>query len=178
MGSTDRPTANLLGALTVALGDEIEESLRGALDLGETAAAALVSIGTRPGTSVGELAKVIGKEQSTTVRVVDRLETSGLVVRAQAADDARRVELRLTEEGRRSSGRILEGRHEVLAGALRGLDDGSRARLHELLDRLLASMASSRERARNICRLCDHGVCRGSSCPVGRAFVEGDEERG
>lgn len=178
MGSTDRRTANLLGALTVALGDEIEESLRVTLDLGETAAAALVSIATGPGTSVGDLAKVIGKEQSTTVRVVDRLETSGLVVRTQADDDARRVELRLTEEGRRSSERILEGRHEVLAGALGRLDDESRAGLHEILDRLLASMASSRERARNICRLCDHGVCRGSSCPVGRPFVEGDDESG
>lgn len=165
-------TANLLGALTVALGDELVAGIRRGSRRGESAAAALLSIGTRPGTSVGALGRVIGKEQSTAVRIVDRLEEAGLVTRGAASDDARRVELRLTAKGRREYRSILDARQEVLARALDGLDGEDRLQLHALLDRLLTSLASTRERARNICRLCDHRVCRGDACPVGRRFEE------
>ena len=165
-------TANLLGALTVALSDELVEGIERGSRLGESAADALLSVGTRPGTGIGDLGRVIGKEQSTAVRIVDRLEEAGLVTRGVASEDARRVELRLTAKGREEHRRILESRQEVLEGALDGLDQDDRLKLHALLDRLLTSMASTRERARNICRLCDHRVCRGDACPVGRRFVE------
>lgn len=171
MSNPIRSTANLLGALTIALSDELMAGIQEESRLRESAAAALLSVGTRPGISVGDLGEVVGKEQSTTVRIVDRLEQAGLMTRGAATDDARRVELRLTPKGRREYGRILDTRQDVLTRALRCLDEESRIQFHRLLDQLMTSLASTRERARNICRLCDHRVCHGADCPVGRPFA-------
>lgn len=167
-----RSTTNLLGALTIALHDRMSESLQESLGLGRSAVAALLSIGTRPGTSVGDLAIVIGKEQSSTVRIVARLEEENLVSRFTAADDARRLELHLTKRGRQKYRRLLEERHEILNPVLESLAERDRKTLHRLLDQMLASIPSSPDEARTICRLCDHGVCRGAACPAGRPFGE------
>lgn len=167
-----RSTTNLLGALALALCDEMFEQARESLDLGASATAALLSIGTRPRTGVGALSEVIGREQSSTVRIVDRLEQAGFVVRQPAEDDARRVELRLTERGARAYETLLERRHQVVSRGLENLEDPDLEALHRLVDRILASLVSTHRRARKICRLCDHRVCRGASCPVGRSFAD------
>lgn len=164
-------TANLLGALAVAVHDEMTSAVSGAMGRGESAAAALLSIGTRPGTTVGQLSAIVGREHSTTVRTVDRLEADGLVSRDVSSQDARRVELDLTPAGRERFEALRMARHEVLSRRLETLTAAERELLHELLDRLLGTVATSPSDARHVCRFCDHDICRDDRCPVGRPFL-------
>ena len=80
--------------------------------------------------------------QPSLSRMVDRLEARGLVQRRPAEQDQRGVELSLTDEGRavqRRLGRIhVRGIHELLTPAL---DSAELARLKELTDKVLASLA-------------------------------------
>ncbi|MGN6364157.1 MarR family winged helix-turn-helix transcriptional regulator [Asticcacaulis taihuensis] len=68
---------------------------------GLTAAQLLVlkRIQAHEGLSVNELAAATFTHQSTVSEIVTRLETRGLIRRARAATDGRRVELYLTEAG-------------------------------------------------------------------------------
>lgn len=80
--------------------------------------------------SINELAGMVMTQQSTVSLVVSRLEARGLVRRARAADDARRVEVTLSPAGRR----LLRAAPETpVAHILAGLDQltpASIAKLH------------------------------------------------
>lgn len=166
-----RATANLLGALATALTDEMEGVSAAELGRSPSSVAALQSIGTRPGSSITELARLVGTSHSATVRIVDALEAAGLVRRVASAGDARRVELSLTASGTDRFETLKAARLAVLSRHLETLDAPARRTLHRLLDELLTSVADDPAEARHVCRFCDHTVCRGTDCPVGRAFV-------
>jgi MarR family transcriptional regulator, negative regulator of the multidrug operon emrRAB len=72
-------TANLLGALAGEIADRIERE--GKLHPNETssATAALNVIGFYEGCSNGALSRALGLSHTATVRLVDKLELSGLV---------------------------------------------------------------------------------------------------
>ncbi|WP_146361563.1 MarR family winged helix-turn-helix transcriptional regulator [Arthrobacter yangruifuii] len=80
--------------------------------------------------------------QPSLSRMVDRLQTRGLVQRRPAENDQRGVELSLTAEGRavqRRLGRVhVRGIHDLLTPAL---DRAELAQLKELTDKVLASLA-------------------------------------
>jgi len=69
--------------------------------------------------------------------------------------------VRLTRRGSEVAGRLRQDREAALTSALAALTAGEQARLTHVSERLLAALTSSREQARVICRLCDHGVCQG-----------------
>lgn len=167
--------ANLLGALAVAIYDGLRAAVAGVLEGGESDGAALLSIGTRPGLPVSELSDILERRHSTTVRVVDRLEGKGLVRRVSSPVDARRIELHLTEEGRRRCEELKEARLSFLMARFASFKDEDRRALASLLDQLLSSIARDHGAARHICRFCDHSVCRAEQCPVGRPF-QGSEK--
>jgi len=133
--------------------------------------AALMSIDLRPGSSIGELSRILGKSHSTTVRIIDRLESAGLVRRSASANDARQVELKLTTDGRRRVQRLQRARIAELSLHLEPFELSDRLVLHRLLDALLSTFASDLDGARHLCRFCDHRLCRGAACPVGRPFL-------
>lgn len=62
----------------------------------------LASIGRHPGLGVRELAAREGVSAPAMTRYLDRLEAGGLLVRERASDDARRLSVRLTDEGLRA----------------------------------------------------------------------------
>jgi DNA-binding MarR family transcriptional regulator len=123
-------------------------------DFGLTGAQLFVleELGATPGMSVGELAARTFTHQSSVSLVVQRLVQRGLVVKAGAREDRRRVELRVTNAGRAiirraphvAQRRLLEGiadlrtpDRRVLAHALRavathmGRDHGAAPMLFE-----------------------------------------------
>jgi MarR family transcriptional regulator, negative regulator of the multidrug operon emrRAB len=157
--------ANLLGALSLELSDAQELAAQDAASLGTSACAALVSLGPYPGTTVGELAKVLSLSHSVTVRLVDGLVEAGLVAR-KSGEDRRFVKLRLTSQGASLRHKILAARASVLSGALALLNRNERAQLGQILARLLTGLTQSREQADHICRLCDEDVCPDRRCPV------------
>jgi DNA-binding MarR family transcriptional regulator len=96
-----------------------------------TGAQALVlrHIGGRDGLSVSDLAGLTFTHQSTVSEVVGRLEISQLVTRLRAAEDGRRVELRLTETGRALLESLEPTAQENLMNALDRLSEGTRSAL-------------------------------------------------
>ncbi len=88
----------------------------------------LLRVRHRPGLSISDLAEDLGLSAATASTMVDSLVGRDLLSRASAADDRRRVEVRLTEAGaevlaehRRRAQWRLEARLERLSPAERGV---------------------------------------------------------
>ena len=162
---TMQRTANLLGALALALADDLKAETEARAEHGATAPAALATLGFYPGEPIEALARTLGLSHSATVRLIDRLARDGLVERRGGAD-ARSAALHLTPRGEARSQSILEGRHRVLAEALDLLSAEERAALTGLVEKLLAGLTRDRQHADHVCRLCDERICPEQSCPV------------
>lgn len=163
--TADARTANLLGALALALGDELRRATETAAAHGASAPAALVVIGTYPGRTIDALRPALGLSHSGTVRLVDRLEADGLVVRGDGPD-ARSVSLQLTPAGRAAMRTLLAERRRALDEPLAALTATERRQLDRLTAKLLTAMTHSPEQADQYCRLCDEAVCPTARCPV------------
>jgi len=158
-------TANLLGALALALADSLTHETEMRAEHGAAAPAALVTVGIAPGGSIDELARILGLSHSATVRLIDRLANDGLVERRGGAD-GRTAALYLTRRGRARRRTVLHGRDRVLAEALDALSGREREALTGLMEAMLGALTSGRRHADHICRLCDEDVCPGETCPV------------
>ncbi|MGY6499873.1 MAG: MarR family winged helix-turn-helix transcriptional regulator [Acidimicrobiales bacterium] len=156
---------NLLGALVVALGDEVDDATERVAGHGPSAPAALVGLYRRPEQSIEQLRWSVGLSHSATVRLVDRMEADGLVTRRPGVD-ARTVALVLTPKGRRRTVRLQQSRRQVMGRALVGLSTIERRQLESMLDRMLRTQAARAEDPTPICRLCELAVCPLRRCPV------------
>lgn len=165
MASMQGRLENLLGALVVALDDEMVAASESVAGNGASAPAALVGLYRRPEQSIEQLRWSVGLSHSATVRLVDRLEADGLVVRRPGAD-ARTVALVLTPKGRRRTVRLQQSRRQVMGRALVGLSTLERRQLESILDRMLRTQAMRLEDQTPICRLCELSVCPLRRCPV------------
>lgn len=162
---------NLLGALTIALGDRMGDAITEAARGSESVAAALSSLGDFLDTpTVGQLQRVLGLTPSGAVRLVDRLETLGFVERV-AGNDARTRHLALTRRGRSAAEVVRNARAEVIESALEGLSPAECHNLDGLLAKILVGLRREPRATRWTCRLCDTVACgrdRGL-CPFVRA---------
>lgn len=166
--------ANILGALSLVITDQMTDAVAAAAGRSESAAAALSALLhflDRP--SVGRLRQVLGLTSSGTVRLVDRLEESGYALREPGAD-GRSTAVVLTERGSRAAAQVTEARAAVLERALAVLSPAERAAFEQLAGKALVGMMRGPGATRWICRLCDTGVCRSAAggCPVGNAARE------
>jgi DNA-binding MarR family transcriptional regulator len=171
--SLDR-AANMLGALSLMIADEMadaEAAAAGRTDSAPAALSALLHFLDRP--SVDRLRQVLGLTSSGTVRLVDRLQESGYV-RREAGPDGRSTAIVLTEAGRAAAGQVSDARAAVLTGALAALAPQERVAFEELTGKLLVAQMRGPGATRWMCRLCDTGTCRGApgGCPVGNAARE------
>jgi MarR family transcriptional regulator, lower aerobic nicotinate degradation pathway regulator len=82
-----------------------------------------------PGASLNDLAARTHTHQSSVSTVVAKLVERGLVLRAPAADDARRLELRLSAEGRRLVTKAPDAAQSQLIQAVERLPAGRRRTL-------------------------------------------------
>jgi DNA-binding MarR family transcriptional regulator len=165
------PEANLLGALALVVADRMAASA--ATEAGEpgAAAAALSALHhflDQP--TVDELRRVLGLTHSGAVRLVNRLEEQGLVVRGPGADGRSRA-VTLTPAGRQAAARVGEARSAVLEGPLRELTAEQRGELRDLLGRVLAGVVRDKDGGAWICRLCDLQACGRADgrCPTANA---------
>jgi DNA-binding MarR family transcriptional regulator len=102
-------TANLLGALGLAVADRIAEIALEVLDRAGETPAALVVIGYGLGPSNDQLRRILGLSHPGMVRLVDRLVADELVER-QVGRDRRAVALFLTPKGHEARETLLAGR--------------------------------------------------------------------
>ena len=164
----DDRLANLLGALVLALSDEINAATEVASGYSGSASAALVALhDLLRGRSVNDLRNAVDLTHSGGVRLVDRLVTDGLATRHPGAD-ARSVSLTLTTSGRRVAARTREARGDVLRRALAGLSARERVQLTAITEKLIDAVVDERLEARAhgqvppggwLCRLCDPVAC-------------------
>ena len=155
-------TANLLGALSVAINDQLPCTADDA---------ALVCLKWNDGLSVDGLAAVVRLSQPGAVRLVDRLEVAGLLRRAPG-HDGRTRSLHLTVKGRRHCEAILRERSGYLSDAISELDPTMVKTLEESLERILVRLSCDEPTATQICRLCDEQLCGAPArCPVDRALA-------
>jgi len=160
---------NVIGALTVVLGDRIRDATEEASGMRGALPAALSALHEwAGGRTIETLAGGLRLSHSRTVRVVDRLEERGLARRARDPRDGRGVLVHLTPAGRRAGRRVLDARAAALEDAIAGIDRGE---LAQIAERLLARATTGRRSAGAICRLCDAHACghHDGRCPVTRA---------
>lgn len=155
--------ASKLGALAVLAGDL---SRTAAGDLSASATAVLFTLRYHGEATASDLAAIAGIAQPTAVRVVGGLVGRGLVERAGRT--GRSAPLRLTASGAQAADALQAARLAALHRLMDPLGDDDRAMLERLLDRMLAGATTSRRLARTVCRQCDHSLCDGPACPVGR----------
>jgi MarR family transcriptional repressor of emrRAB len=168
--------ANLVGALAVALADQVTEAAARAGGHGASGPAALAALnGPAGGASIDGLRRIVGLTHSGAVRLVDRLSAAGLVERRIGADQ-RSVALWLTPAGRRSARRVLAHREAVVEAALAGLPAADRAALVRVAERILPLLAEGPEGERRVCRLCDAEACGrpAGRCPMQVANITND----
>jgi MarR family transcriptional regulator, negative regulator of the multidrug operon emrRAB len=169
MHTTDR-TANLLGAAALALTDLTVGGATRAVNVSASGAAALVSLSAYPGLSVTELGRRVGLSQSAAARMVDSLESDGLVERRPSPLMKRVTTVHPTRSGRRAARRLLAARGSPLSDVVSTLDEDEQQMLAGLLTKLLTRLYDELDNAQYICRLCDRGSCTTESiCPVGQA---------
>lgn len=100
----------------------------------------LEQLAARPGSSIGDLARLTHTDQSSVSVVVSRLVDSGLVERKRAGDDARRAELSLSVRGKALAKKSPPSGQARLLEALGSLQGVRRTALARELDGLVAAM--------------------------------------
>jgi DNA-binding MarR family transcriptional regulator len=167
-------TGNLLGALSLAIADRTSDAVVESVGQSETAAIALSALHDfLDAPSVDLLRRVLGLTPSGTVRLVDRLQDAGYVMR-RPGRDGRSVSVHLTASGRRVAERVSAARAEVLEGALSVLDPDQREALDAAASRVLVGLIRGPGAVRWMCRACDTTACgrEAGRCPVANAARE------
>jgi MarR family transcriptional regulator, negative regulator of the multidrug operon emrRAB len=160
-------TANLLGAVGLAVADRIEETARGILNHAGETPAALVVIGYGLGPSNDQLRRILGLSHPGTVRLVDRLVGDGLVER-RPGRDKRAIALYLTQRGKELREELLKQRLAAIRPFLAHLTEAEQETFAALLHKMLQSMEPTDLERCTLCRLCDDSVC--SDCPIPAEF--------
>lgn len=153
----------MLGALSLAVVDRIEQGARDVVGRGGETPAALIVIGYGQGMTNETLRRILGLSHSGTVRLVDRLVSDNLVER-RAAKDGREVALYLTAAGAATRTDLMASRISAVVSLLDVLSPAETKRLGTLLHELLARQDTTELERFTICRMCDDRVCR--NCPL------------
>lgn len=160
-------TANLLGAIGLAVADRIAAAALDVMNRAGETPAALIVIGYGLGPSNDQLRRILGLSHPGAVRLLDRLVADGLVER-RPARDRRAVALFLTEQGHAVRETLLAERLAAIKPLLSPLSEAEEEALAALLSRLLASLPSSDLERCQLCRMCDDRVC--TDCPIPASF--------
>jgi predicted MarR family transcription regulator len=107
---------------------------------------------------------------SGTVRLADRLQREGLLIRSRSG--GREVAVALTPAGRAAVRRLLAARRKALDALVAPLASEDCDHLARLMDAMLAASRRSRAEADRNCRWCDWPAC-GPDCPISRTAPPG-----
>jgi MarR family transcriptional repressor of emrRAB len=155
------PTDDLIGAAALAISGAVWAAFR----MEPSDAAALNVVLAEPGISISGLSRTLGLSHSATVRVADRLELDGLVVRSSPGP-GRTVALATTQLGRRRARQAATRRTHVLERATSGFSTAERRSLIELLSTAVRNLAHDQDQIDRACRLCDQRRCLRRGCPL------------
>ena len=160
---------NLFGALALSVTDAVAREIEEAEGAYGSDTFALVLLQHWQVLRSDMLARQLRLAQSSTVRLVDRLEQAGLVQR-QVGTDRRTVMLSLTSEGLAKAESILIVRQNVLSRLVGMLSEEESEALHGIASKLLAELTVGAVSGEQNCRLCDERACDLEQCPVERRY--------
>lgn len=156
---------NLLGALALAIDDQVAYAVCSKAAAGRSSSAALVHLSHSPPGGVEPLRRALGLSHSATVRLVDRLASSGLLDRVPASRDRRSVVLSLTSKGRELVTAMERERLDRLRRLLgTTLSAEQQELLTGLVEAMLRKLANDEAALWRICRMCAFEAC--PDCPV------------
>lgn len=158
-------TADWVGVLAAAVEARAADAAGG---VGVSEVGALLTCLSFGEVGIGELGGVLGLTGSGAVRLADRLERDGLIIRQ--ARRGRSVSVRLSARGRRRAQELRRRRLAAIEFLVGSLSAVEREQLSGLLDKLLHNAGLDAATARTVCRFCDHRRCDGDACPVGRSL--------
>jgi len=113
-----------------------------ALDLTAMQWGPLMLLAMGRGETAAELARSTCTDTGAMTRMLDRLESKGLIRRVRSAEDRRVIKLELTEEGVRATEQIPQRLHHAVDLHTRGFSDEELRQLKSLLRRMIANGAS------------------------------------
>lgn len=97
----------------------------------------LATLSDGDGMPVGDLARITLYKQPTLTRIIDRLESDGIVRRAADSEDRRRVLVYITDKGRSLVSRLLQDAKNHESAILQGYTDQEIALLKQALRTLI-----------------------------------------
>ncbi|WP_243146832.1 MarR family transcriptional regulator [Scytonema sp. UIC 10036] len=162
--------ANVVGALALALTDLVAQSVERTIDDAGPAAEAVCLVRHVPGIPIEQLRRALGMSHPGAVRLVERLEKLGLILRERSSVDRRAVELKLTQEGEALVSKMHQARLNALEEAIASLSSKDRLHLCRISNQILFSLTKTKDSALAICRLCDETNCL--NCPVAKRYSE------
>ncbi len=172
---------NIIGAFCLAAVDDFRSAIDSSIGTAGERAAALIMIGAHPGLLVGEVARALHLTPSGAGRLIDRLESDGLVVRGALKGDLRSVVLSLTEAGQARRQKALDERAKALSHALQRLTEEEIETVANLLGKALGGLLTERDgQCYRFCRMCDEAACVPHVCPIEAQWAllfGGEEER-
>lgn len=156
---------NLLGALALSVTDAVARGIEDAEGAYGSDTFALVLLQHAERLRSDELSRQLRLAQSSTVRLVDRMEEQGLAKRESGAD-RRTVFISLTARGVRAAERVISARRDVLQDLVARLSASERTALHAIAVKLLTNLTVDLASGEQNCRLCDEEACDLATCPV------------
>jgi DNA-binding MarR family transcriptional regulator len=115
---------------------EIDAALKD-LDITSQQMGILLSLTNGIATTPFELSKLLGIDTGLMTRMLDKLETKGLVERSRSLEDRRVVNLKLTEKGEEVASQLPEIAPGVLNNRLKDFSRAEFKELHRLLFKFL-----------------------------------------
>jgi len=134
----DESAAYMMRQIITLLAGEVDKALEPA-DLTSAQWIPLLKLHMGTASTVAELARECKLDGGAMTRMLDRLETKGLVARVRSSEDRRVVNLALTPEGRVAARQIPAVLCKVQNAFLEGLSVAEWQQLKDLLRRILAN---------------------------------------
>lgn len=108
---------------------------------------ALAEIAESRNLTVSGLAKAMAVHQSTASNLMEKLETSGYVLRTRSTEDRRVVYLEVTQKGQSTLDRAPPPYRGILPDALMRLDPASLEQLNQNINKLVLSLEHKQDNA-------------------------------
>ncbi len=137
VNSDDLVVGETISEFVNALKDKIDNSLTQVTGLSPSACSAIIQIGYEPHLPIERLRKLLELQHSSVVRLIDRLESQGIVQREKGRiRDLRQVSLSLSFIGEEYFTKIIETRRQILDGITSDFSDDEKQTLSQFMMRL------------------------------------------
>lgn len=126
-----------IGEFANALNDKLDNDLTLATGLSPSACSAIIQIGYEPHLPIERLRKLLELQHSSVVRLIDRLEAQGIVLREKGRiKDLRQVSLSLSHIGEKYFTKISDTRKQILDTVISDFTEDEKETLSHFMLRL------------------------------------------